>query len=424
MSLDRRLGNLRRGDLLIEGTTVKEVGETVSARGAEVIDAADCIVMPGFVDCHRHLWETLFRNLDEPKGFDRQHDNLEADDLYAATLIGLLGAAEAGITSVVDWSGLSLTGVRAEAVLQAHIDARLRSVLALAQDPRMAAGWGDLFHTLSDRARGEGSNARLAFGPPEPQAGTLDETADEWALARQLGAHVHTHAASGESQAAVEALGARGLLGADVTLAGCTGVDDEGLAAIGSAGANVAITPASDMAVGAGFPPLQKLIDRGIRPGLGIESERSASGDMFAQMRATISMQHARFFDLKLAGKAGLPNLLTTRDVIRYATVDGARAAGLGSGVGSLHPGNQADLIVLRADRPNIFPVNDPIGAVVWGMDTSNVDWVFVAGRAIKRAGELQSNTAHARDLARASMQRIASGPDAALEAEEVRVSA
>jgi cytosine/adenosine deaminase-related metal-dependent hydrolase len=145
---------------------------------------------------------------------------------------------------------------------------------------------------------------------------------------------------------------------------------------------------------------------------------------MFAQMRATISMQHARFFDLKLAGKAGLPNLLTTRDVIRYATVDGARAAGLGSGVGSLHPGNQADLIVLRADRPNIFPVNDPIGAVVWGMDTSNVDWVFVAGRAIKRAGELQSNTAHARDLARASMQRIASGPDAALEAEEVRVSA
>src|SRR3972149_5331151 len=95
----------------------------------------------------------------------------------------------------------------------------------------------------------------------------------------------------------------------------------------------------SEMTGGLGSPPLQKLIDRGIRPGLGIDNERVAPGDMFAQMRAAISLQHATLFDLKLAGKASLPALLSTREVIRYATVDGARAAGLADGAGCLEPG-------------------------------------------------------------------------------------
>ena len=112
-----------------------------------------------------------------------------------------------------------------------------------------------------------------------------------------------------------------------------------------------------------------------------------APGDLFAQMRAAISLQHATVFDRKLAGKAGLPKLMSTRDVIRSATVEGARVAGLDAVTGSIEPGKQADVIVLRTDRPNIFPINDPIGAVVWGMDTSNVDWVFVGGRVADARG-------------------------------------
>ena len=128
---------------------------------------------------------------------------------------------------------------------------------------------------------------------------------------------------------------------------------------------------------------------------------------MFAQMRATISMQHATVFDRKLAGKAGVPHLMSTRDVIRYATVDGARVAGLGRVTGSIEPGKQADVIVLRTDRPNVFPVNDPIGAVVWGMDTSNVDWVFVGGRVVMRDGVLQADVQRARGLAIAARERV-----------------
>ena len=151
------------------------------------------------------------------------------------------------------------------------------------------------------------------------------------------------------------------------------------------------------MAGAPGAPPMQQLIDRGIRPGLGVGDGRLAPGDVFAQMRAVISVQHATAFDRKLAGKGGIPNLLGTRDVIRYATIDGATRA-VSSGItGSLSPGKHADVIVLRADRPNIAPVNDPIGAVVWGMDTSNIDWVFVGGASLVEHGELTADVARAR---------------------------
>ena len=110
---------------------------------------------------------------------------------------------------------------------------------------------------------------------------------------------------------------------------------------------------------------------------------------MFTQMRSVISLQHAVLFDQKLNGKGNLPSFITTRDVLEYATIEGARANGLEGKTGSLTPGKEADVIMLRTDRVNIFPINDPVGAVVWGMDTSNVDSVFVAGRALKRDGQL-----------------------------------
>jgi cytosine/adenosine deaminase-related metal-dependent hydrolase len=122
---------------------------------------------------------------------------------------------------------------------------------------------------------------------------------------------------------------------------------------------------------------------------LSVDVETNVPNDMFTQMRSLLSLQHALLFDRKLAGEEDLPPFLTTRDVLEFATLEGARANGLEDKTGSLTPGKEADVIMLRVDKPNIFPINDPIGAVVWGMDTSNVDSVFVAGKALKRNGEL-----------------------------------
>jgi cytosine/adenosine deaminase-related metal-dependent hydrolase len=256
---------------------------------------------------------------------------------------------------------------------------------------------------LRDRA---GPSTTIAFGATA-QGVASDGAAATWAAARELGLRIHLHANANDT---ISAASERGLLGDDVTVVHGSLLAAADVDAIASSGAAISIAPVSEMAGGSGSPPIQHLIDSDVRPGLAVDDVRVAPGDLFAQMRAAISMQHATVFDRKLAGKGGVPKLMTTRNVIRFATSDGAIAAGLRGVTGSLEAGMQADVLVLRADRPNIFPINDPIGAVVWGMDTSNVDWVFVGGRALMREGVLDADVQRARSLATEAHRRMADG--------------
>jgi cytosine/adenosine deaminase-related metal-dependent hydrolase len=410
LTLGARTPNFTEADVLIQDGIVVEVGTGIRARDAEQVDATDTIVMPGFVDTHRHAWTSLFRNLEEPASGDEPpvapaalSDLFDPEDVYAATLIGLLGAAEAGITTVVDWSDLRADDGLAEAALHAHADSGLRTVFAHRARPEEPTQG-----TIARLRGAAGPLTTIAFGSALPGSTDVGAVADGWALARELGMRIHAHAGPGRAATGtIRALAEQGLLRDDVILTHCSDLEDADVDAIASCGASVSLTPASQMAGGLGSPSIQQLIDRDIRPGLGIENERVAPGDLFAQMRATISLQHATVFDRKLAGKAGLPRLMSTRDVIRSATVEGARIAGLGGVTGSLEPGMQADVIMLRTDRPNIFPINDPIGAVVWGMDTSNVDQVFVAGRAVMRDGTLAADVERARNLATIAHGRV-----------------
>ncbi len=404
LTLGARTPNLTQADVLIDGAVVAEVGQGLRARDAEQVDATDTIVMPGFVDTHRHVWTSLFRNIGEPSSNGDARASVgyhfHPEDVYAATLIGLLGAAEAGITTVVDWSPIRSGDGSAEAALQAHADAGVRTVFVHATPPLRK----ELVARLTAAA---GSATSIAFGADLPVSAELGSVADAWALARELGLRIHAHAGSESSgRGVIAAAAGRGLLGDDVTLVHPSGLEEPDVDAIAASGVAVSLAPSGQTA-GRGSPPIQQLIDRDIRPGLGVDDERLAPGDLFAPMRAAIALQHATVFDLKLAGKAGVPKLMSTRDAIRFATVDGARVAGLHGVTGSLEPGMQADVIVLRTDRPNIFPINDPIGAVVWGMDTSNVDWVFVGGRTVMRAGALVADVARARSLATAARERV-----------------
>jgi cytosine/adenosine deaminase-related metal-dependent hydrolase len=389
LSLDRAVGNHLTADVLIDDGVIAEIGPSLRARGAEVIDAGGTIVMPGFVDAHHRVALSLLRS----SGLaDRDEGALSADDVYTGTLVGLLQALTAGATTVVDWSIGADDPASLAAARAAHVEAGVRTVLVV------------------DTGRGGDSPGRSeAHRSPDVAPDAIDAIAADWAQARRRGCRIHARAGTAAADVgSVAELGRRGLLGPDITLAHCVHLSDADVDAISSSSTAVVLTPASDMAAGRGNPPMQQLIERGIRPGLGVGDVRLAPGDVFAQMRAAISVQHAVLFDLKLAGKGGIPNLLGTRDVIRYATVDGARAAGLGDVTGSLTPGRRADVVVLRADRPNIAPVNDPIGAVVWGMDTSNVDWVFVDGVARVANGELVVDAADVRLRASSAARRLA----------------
>jgi 5-methylthioadenosine/S-adenosylhomocysteine deaminase len=407
LTLGTKTRNFPQADVLIEDGRIAEVGQGLRARDAEVVDATDTVVMPGFVDTHRHTWRSLFRNLGElGSSADGALPDLgelyRPDDVYAATLVGLLGAVEAGITTVVDWCELPLDDQATNAALQAHEDAGLRTVFV------QAAASGDDGQDSPLRRRAETARplTTIAMGS-ELRRTDVDRMVNARAAAREVNSRWHVHAGSASSGAIADLAG-RGLLDGDVTLVHGSAMDGRDVEAVAASGASIALTPSSDMAGGFGAPPIQELIDRNVRPGLGVDDERTAPGDLFAQMRATISLQHATVFDRKLAGKAGLPRLMSTRDVIRFATIDGAAAAGLHKVTGSLEPGKQADVLVLRTDRPNIYPINDPIGAVVWGMDTSNVGWVFAAGRTLMREGVLEADVERARALATTARERVA----------------
>lgn len=399
LSCDRAVGNVVAGDVLIEDGLIVEVGAGLRSRGAEVIDASETIVMPGFVDAHRYVWQSLTRNLGSTAS-PTIGDHYTPDDVYAATLAGLLGAIEAGITTVVDWFDLSSTPEHVEAAISGHADSGIRSVLVTAPSERSA------------KAKA-GERLTFASASPDIVEASLDDVVTSWAQIRATGRRIHARAGiTSASGGAVAELGRRGVLGPDVTLSHCCNLTTEDFDAISSSSTCVALMPSSDMAAGVGAPPMQQLIDRNIRPGLGIGEERLAPGDAFAQMRASISVQHAVLFEAKLAGKGAVPNLLNTRDVLRYATIDGANAAGLSAVTGSLTPGKRADVLVLRADSPNIAPINDPIGAVVWGMDTSNIDWVLVGGSPVVQNGELTADVQRAIELANAAQGRLIDAAD------------
>jgi cytosine/adenosine deaminase-related metal-dependent hydrolase len=113
------------------------------------------------------------------------------------------------------------------------------------------------------------------------------------------------------------------------------------------------------------------------------------TADFFTQMRTVFTLQRALINERAINGETNLPGLLTCRDVIRFATVEGARVARLSNKVGSLTPGKEADIILLRADAINVAPLNNVPGAVVTMMERSNVDTVIVAGKIRKWRGSL-----------------------------------
>jgi cytosine/adenosine deaminase-related metal-dependent hydrolase len=144
------------------------------------------------------------------------------------------------------------------------------------------------------------------------------------------------------------------------------------------------------MHMGHGYPPTGRLLAAGVRPSLSIDVCTGIGGDMFAAMRSTLSMERAMAND-EMLNSGITPDRLdvTTRDVLEFATIEGARALGIEDRTGSLTPGKEADVVLLRTDQLNMFPVNNPVASVTLAANTSNIDTVLVRGKVVKRDGRL-----------------------------------
>jgi len=398
LSLDPQIGDLTRGDVLVEGDRIVAVGPALSNGEVEVIDATDMIVMPGFVDSHRHIWEGLLRNIGTDVPLEGRTSYISSvlhklapafrpEDAYVGNLVSALGAIDAGITTLLDWSHIQGSPAHTDAVIQALNDSGLRAVFAYG-----FPWWGKweerqpswFVRAATQHFSTKDQKLTLALAAPGPEFTDFEVTRDHWKLARETDARITTHVGVGSygQDRKVQEFGEGGLLGPDTTYIHCTTLNDTEIQMIVDTGGTVSLASPVEMMMGHGMPPIQKFLDRGLRPSLSVDVETNVPGDMFNQMRSVLGLQRA------IASAQG-KTPVAAREVLEYATVEGARANGLDAKVGTLTPGKQADLIMLRTDRINVTPLNDPATAVVTGMDTGNVDTVLIAGRVMKRHGRL-----------------------------------
>ncbi|MCM9078161.1 MULTISPECIES: amidohydrolase family protein [Streptomyces] len=421
VTMDPELGVLDHADLLVVGDTVAAVGPGLNRDGAVVVDATDTILTPGFVDTHRHAWQTQLRRImpdvDDLGGYIASTlagyaPVYRPQDMYAGTRLAALSAIDGGITCMLDFSHNSRTPEHSDAAVQALLDTGIRGVHA-SMGPHFGdwdGQWpGDLTR-LRERwfsSDDQLLTLRVAALATEEIAGPALAYGRELArVARDLGVGVSVDAVFGAaSSRAVLEWAADGLLGPDLTLIHATGLTPPAWRAIGESGTTVALAPTSDAQIGleTAVPAVDEALAAGIRPGLSIDVEVALAGDMFTQMRALHTVQRMRAVNAAY-GSDRRPVRITTRDVLDFATLQGARTNGLHTVTGSLTPGKKADLLVIRAEDLNNMPLNDPIGTVVLGSDARNISAVLVGGTPRKWNGRvLDVDLAALREEVRAS---------------------
>ncbi|MFB7012416.1 MULTISPECIES: amidohydrolase family protein [unclassified Streptomyces] len=431
VTMDPDLGVIDRGDLLVEGDTITAVGPDLDAGDAVVVDATGTILTPGFVDTHRHAWETQLRRImpdvDDLGGYIMATlagyaTVYRPEDMYIGTRLAALTAIDSGITTMLDFSHNSRSPEHSDAAIEALADVGIRGVHA-SMGPHFGAWdrhWPADLTRLKDQyfsSEDQLLTLRLATLATDEIAGPALTYSPELAcLAADLGIGVSVDAVFGTSSSKAVLRWARnGVLSPDVTLIHSTGLTPEAWKAMGENGTTVALAPTSDMQIGleTAIPAIDEALAVGIRPGLSVDVEVALASDMFTQMRALHTIQRMHAVNAAY-GTDRQPSRITTRDVLDFATLQGARTNGLARVTGSLTPGKKADLLVIQAEDLNNMPLNDPIGTVVLGSDTRNISAVLINGEPRKWAGHvLDVNLAALRCEVHASREYVLNTPAA-----------
>lgn len=432
VSLDPGVGEIPRGDVLIENGKILEVGPSLEVDGADIIDATDTIVLPGFVDTHRHIWQASMRSItadwslmDYFRGIRmRAAPVFRAEDMYAAQLAGALEALDAGVTTVVDYCHNLLTPDHAVESLRGLRDAGLRAVWCFGFNtpPGMAT---ELEGTeakakLAREVAAEhfaSKDALLTFGiaPEEPGLTTPEHCELQYRTARELDARITQHVnclrMGSDPEEVAKLLGPRELLGPDVLLVHMGYTTDDEWRMVADAGASVSFTPETELQMGMGIPPTGIVRRFGITPTYGADIVSNNSGDMFFPLRLALQVERG-VANVPIVEGGTMPEGVTVscREILEWGTLGGAKAAGLGDQVGSLTPGKQADVVLIRTDGIGFAGWNerDPIASVVLQANPGNVDTVLVGGEIVKRNGKLCADVAAARELLANTARHVA----------------
>jgi 5-methylthioadenosine/S-adenosylhomocysteine deaminase len=412
-------GTIVEGDVLVRDGRIESVG-AVTASADVTLDARGCAVLPGFVQTHVHLCQTLFRgSADDLELIDWLKKRVwpleaahDAGSLRASARLGVAEMMRGGTTCaltmetvnhteevfrVVDESGFRATvgkcmmdkGDEVPAALQEATEDSIRESLALLERWHGRAG----------------GRVRYCFAPRFAVSCTRELLERVAGLARARGVMVHTHASENRSEIElvereaglrnVEYLGSLGISGSHVLLAHCVHVNEREMELLASTGTHVAHCPSSNMKLGSGIAPVFEMLERGVSVSLGADGAPCNNRlDMFTEMRAAALLQKVS------RGAEALP----ASRVLRMATLDGARALGLEDEIGSIEAGKRADVTVLDLQRLHTTPRPEVVSTIIYAAEARDVRDVLIDGRFVLKGGEL--TTLDERDvIAEASRQ-------------------
>lgn len=404
VSMDPAVGNFETADVLIEGSKIVAIRPNIQA-DAQVIDASGMIVHPGMHDTHRHSWQGQLRrllpNADIGAYFKMMHLEMapfyRPEDVYLGNYITALSNINCGITGLLDYSHIRRSPEHADAAVLALMDSGIRAVYACAQPVSKAAGVHD-GNWLPDLARLKRQHFSSADQLVTLRMGTRDLNEKDIRYTRDLDIGTSADAVFGkvpgslfvDSSPKIVQLAKAGLLGPDITLIHCTDLDDAAWKAIADTGTTVSLAPTSDAQymLMSGATPIAKALEFGVKPSLSVDADVGLSQDMWTQMRTVLMVQRLAVAQARKEEKKQLPKPLTVRDVFEYATVAGAQNNGVLSKSGTLTPGKEADIVLIRPDELGLN-VNNVFGAIVMGTDAGSVETVLIGGKIRKWKGTL-----------------------------------
>lgn len=374
VTMDANVPNLATGDVLVEGERIAAVSANLKVEHAEVIDASGSIVLPGLIDAHHHAWLGVMRRMmpdvdDLFAYIDVVAETLGAHyrplDMYASTRLTAVASLDAGITTLIDACHSSRSPEHTDAALEALDSAGIRALhmVGAAMDKKASAD--HLPQDLERLARDwNGKTSRVQVG----LFGQLN--LDWWKVARRLDMQILTEFIGDLARLTPE-FAEPGVLGAHNIFNHCTRIPQETWKLFADAGVNVTVNPRSDALFGFDDESFawQQAVDHGLKPALGIDLDTAFGSDLFGEMHALFGQQRAAMRYRRFRGEADVPAPISVEAVLQAATINGARAAGLERSIGSLTPGKQADIIMVRTNGVAIFPVNNAIGTLVQAVE-------------------------------------------------------